>query len=1299
MKKILFFGLTILFGALFAFGQTTTGRLTGTVNGPDGVLPSATVTAKDNKTGKEFTVSANEDGSFLFPQLEFGTYTITISAQGFKTFVANEVKIDVGRDYSLNPTLEIGNIQESVTVTAGAEIVTSTSAQITNTVSPQQIISLPLLTRNPLDVTTLQAGTADNDFTNTSINGMRSTFTNITRDGINIQDAFIRANATDFAPGRPSVDDTGEFTISTGNQEADQGYGGAQIRLVTPRGTKDLHGALFAYNRNSAFGANNFFNNRSNIARPFRNRNQFGGKVSGQFPVPNFGEGGPYYQKDKGFYFFAYEGIRDPQPATANLNRTILTPSARAGTFQFNRASAGDPINGGGLSCPSGAVGSVCTVTNLLTFAQAQGLAVPGAIDPIIQARIIDKLPATSNFAGGDGLNTAGYRTTRAADQTRNTYTTRIDLDATEKDSFNGVFSYNKETNLRPDADLYSFGTTPGVNQFSANKMFVAAYRRIFSSNIVNEFRGGIFTSEVPFDRTDDIPPFLFGASTTTGILANLFQGNLFQGGIISNPENNFLDQGRKTEGINFQDNVDWIVGKHSFRFGGQLQYFKVDSYNEGGTIPTVVLAAGGNTPAFTANTNFANQCTPAPCASTATSVISAEQLGTANNLLALFGGLVNTATQNFNLSDLSSGFQPIRSYTPYRYANHAFYFSDRWSAARGLTISLGLRYELFPAMKLDNGLALEPVYANNDDPVPSLLNINGTTNVVGTNAGVENAYYKTDYNNFAPSIGVAYTPNFKSGIGKFLFGSEGQSVLRGGYSQAYGNDSIVTSINNAAVGNPGLAGTRTTLVNLNSRISGGLPAINAPAFTTPPRTYLLNNGQANFFATVFGIDPNIQTPKVEQYSIGYQREFFGNLAFEIRYVGSRSDNLVRGVDLNQIDIFSNGFLADFNRALANDRLTGNPFCTAADNAGCQSLTIFRQSAGAAGKLGVAPTTAATPAGTVARNTFLTNLRNGTPADLALAYINSAGNLNNHPAAANPAAVPFISFVKNPAAGAVNLMMNDASYHYNSLQIEVRRRFADGLYFQANYTFAKNLTNAVGTGQTLFEPYLDNNNKDLDKQRADFDQTHTFNFNGIYQLPFGKGKTFLNNGGAMDKVFGGWEISSIVQWTSGGPITFVDTRGTLNRTGRSARQTPVTNLTNDEIRALEGIYEANGKIYFINPSVINAATGRASEGFGTTPFSGQAFFTPEPGQTGNMARNVIDGPKYFNINMALLKNIRFTESMKVQLRAEAFNVLNNTNFAFSSVTEQLQLITANTFGQVTTARTPRTMQFAFRFEF
>lgn len=1274
-----------LFASL-AFGQTTTGRLLGVVSGPDGVLPNATVTVKDNKTDKTLTAVSDGDGSFIFSQLEFGVYTVTVVSSGFKTYVANEVKIDVGRDYSLPVPLEIGNVQESVTITAGADVVTSTTAQVSNTVSPQQILSLPLLTRNPLALTTLQAGVASNPFQGSSINGLRTTFTNITRDGINIQDTFIRTNATDFAPGRPSVDDTGEFTITTSNQEADQGYGGAQIRLVTPRGTKDFHGALFAYNRNSRFGANSFFRNRNsdpdqNRKPSFRNRNQYGGKVSGPLPILHFGEGGATVDKNKAFFFFAYEKIKDP--LSALFTRTILTPAARGGSFSFNRATAGSPITTGPIICPNGAAASntvisICTIPNLLAYAQSLGFNnVPSTISSVIQSRVLSQLPTVSNFTGGDGLNTAGYSLSRRQDQSRATYTTRIDVDATEKDTFNGVFSYNDESNLRPDADTTKFTTIPDVVQLSKNKTFVLAYRRIIGSNIVNEARGGIFTSEVPFNRIDPTPSYFLSGLLTTF------------------PEDTFLSQGRNTKGINYQDNVDWVIGKHSLRFGGQLQYFKVNSYNDAQIVPVYNI---GTTSVGTANTTF----TTANFANVGGtgSLISTTQAGTANSLLALLGGIVNSGSSFFNTASQTSGFQPTRLFQPFRYSNHALYVADRWSVSRGLTLSLGLRYELFPALKLASGLALEPTITDADNPIPSLLSTAGTYNFLGGNSGTKNAYYKTDFNNFAPTVGVAYTPHFESGIGKFLLGGEGKTVVRAGYSQVYGNDSIVTSINNSASGNVGIGRTGSNAIGplgntlLNDRLSGNLTTINPPAFITPPRTYLQNNSQAvaGNFGTVFAVDPKLQIPRVDQYSFGVQREFFGNTALEVRYVGSRSKNLARGVDLNQVDIFNNGFLADFNRAAANRALTGNAFCT---TAGCQTLSIF-QSAGTpgAGRLVVGT-------GGLSATTFNNALIGGTPADLAISFITNGSN--NHPTVANPSATPFVKFLANPGTGAVDYFLNDGSYNYNSVQLELRRRFSQGLYLQANYTFSKNLTNAVGTSQALFEPFLDNNNRDVEKQRADFDQTHTFNVNGIYQLPLGKGKKFLNQGGIVDKVFGGFEFSGIVQWSSGAPITFVDPRGTLNRAGRSARQTPYTNLTNEEVRALAGVYEANGNIYFINPSVLlqtQNANGTfnsvGSQGFGNTPFSGQAFFSVNPGQTGNLQRAIIDGPKFFNANVALLKNIRFGESIRVQLRAEAFNLLNNVNF-FNNA--QFPTITSTTFGQITSTSDPRIFQFAARFEF
>jgi hypothetical protein len=496
----------------------------------------------------------------------------------------------------------------------------------------------------------------------------------------------------------------------------------------------------------------------------------------------------------------------------------------------------------------------------------------------------------------------------------------------------------------------------------------------------------------------------------------------------------------------------------------------------------------------------------------------------------------------------------------------------------------------------------------------------------------------------------------------------------------------------------------------------------------------LQNNrpGVGTFFGTVFAVDPKLQTPRVDQYSVGLQREIPGDMVVEVRYVGSRSDNIARGVDLGQADLTTNGFMNDFLRAQNNYRVNDTErnrlinvcvagggttaACTTTVNtslplsagynpalAGSVPLTVIpliNTLSGTNGGIGGAGT------GQPAINaTVLTHITNGTPADLVNFYITNTANLNNQPcqtippsSACNPAAVPRVRFLPNPSTGVIDLFLNDARYRYDSLQVEVRKRFSQGLYFQANYTYAKNLTDAIGTSQALFEPYLDNARKELDWQRADFDQTHTFNFNGIYELPFGKGKRWANYNGWADMIVGGWEISGLGQWTSGAPISFVDTRGTFNRTGRSARQTPRSSLTNDQIQALTGIFEANGRIYWIDPSILNSQ-GQASGGYniyGTGSFANQVFFNANPGEAGQIGRTLIDGPNYFNLNMAVLKNIRFTESMRLQLRFEAFNVLNNVNFVQNT---QLANINSATFGQITSAFGPREIQWAARFEF
>src|SRR5262245_31549093 len=377
MHRLISTALALCLMAAAAFAQSNTGRLVGVVSGPDGVIPGATVLITDKQTGKQRTVVTTGEGAFTVPQLEVGSYDVKVSASGFKTFMATALKIDVGQEYSLPVALEIGATQESITITAGADLVNATNAQLSNTVGPRQIKELPLNGRDPTTLLLLQAGTASNGAQNVSINGQRSTFTNITRDGINIQDNHIRQNASSFSVERPSVDDVSEFTLTTQNAGSDLGYGASQIQFVTPRGQNSFHGGLFYYNRNSEFSANSFFNNASGTPEAFLNRNQFGGVISG--PII----------KNKLFFFGSYEGLRLRTQSTEL--RTILTPSARQGVFTF--------INNAGV------VQSVPLFSLLPASAGLTG------IDPIVQSRILNNLPAVGNTTErGNGRNTTGYR-------------------------------------------------------------------------------------------------------------------------------------------------------------------------------------------------------------------------------------------------------------------------------------------------------------------------------------------------------------------------------------------------------------------------------------------------------------------------------------------------------------------------------------------------------------------------------------------------------------------------------------------------------------------------------------------------------------------------------------------------------------------------------------------------------------------------------------------------------------------------------------------------------------------------
>ncbi|MFN0107343.1 MAG: TonB-dependent receptor domain-containing protein [Blastocatellia bacterium] len=1236
------FALLVLMSGL-ALAQNALGRISGSVRDQtSAVVSGAKITVTNEGTGQQvFTITSNAEGAFVVPQLSPGSYTVKIEASGFKTGSYNQVKVEPGLEYSLVATLEVGATSELVQITAGSDLVNTSSPEITNTVIRRQIVDLPLNGRNPIELIRLQAGVVGLPTrTSTTINGGRPTWTQITKDGINIQDNFIRTNSLDFVPNRPTTDTISEFTITTNTQGADAAGGASQVKLVTPSGTNEFHGTLYEFNRNSALGANTWFNNATvdtrtgkTLPRPFLNRNQFGGNIAGPVLAPKkvFGPlGGWNDNKNKLFFSFSYEGFRQRTQVTQN-NTVPVRDNLLDGVFSYVRPSDS-------------------TVQTINVLGVRPGI----TLDSKVKSLLLSRFPSSSvanNFDVGNStsarlLNTAGFRFLQSDVNDRNQYEFRFDFKPTEKHSFEFVHQRFKETDDRTDLD--AINKRPKVFTSADTKFLVGAWRWSATSKLNNELRIGANLAPVAFENGED------------------FIGTIFPTALgLTNREVQFQPQGRDTRTFQFIDNASYIAGDHSMQFGGSLQKIKVRPYNFGGRFPTVTFGFSAASPA-------AVQLTQADFPG---SSISAQDLANANALRAFLGGVVSQVTQTFQVKDKNSGFVPgIPEERNFTLNNWAYYFQDGWRIKPNLTLRLGLKWEYFSPLREDNNLQLLPVLSGRSSDQA----------IVDPNVKIDFAngnYYNKDLNNFAPSIGLAWDP-FK----------DGKTSIRAGYTKAFVNEETITVGRNAGIGNPGLT-TTLALVNQYTFVNGANFGITAP---TPlvPRTLTDQLGVSPQSA-VFGIDQNIKQPFVHQFSFSVEREIGWDIAVEGRYVSTLGRDIWRGLDLNQTNAAINQpFFNDFLRARNNGYLALNtpsntPGCAAgacgvfnpafnANIVGSQQLTVIPNFGG--GSLANANVRAAIQTGQVGSLAdFYTNGNAGTAvAQQARAFFYNPGN---------------------PGIYAADLVLNGGETDYHSFQGEVRRRFKGGIFGQMNYTFSKVLSNSPGTTQARFEPFIDNARQGLEKTRADFDVTHVVNASVIFEMPFGKGKKFLNGAGKFaDRVIGGWQVNSIVHAQSGAPISIISGRGTFNRAGRSGGNPAFSSLTREQISNLFGIRKLpDGRVFYIDPAVTDP-NGRAvgADNLGNTAgFAGQVFFHPSAGQIGTLQRLQFDGPSQTSWDFGILKRTRISETKNLEIRADFFNFLNHPLFFVGDSN-----IDGTQFGRITGLNFgPRVVQVSGRFSF
>ena len=525
--------------------------------------------------------------------------------------------------------------------------------------------------------------------------------------------------------------------------------------------------------------------------------------------------------------------------------------------------------------------------------------------------------------------------------------------------------------------------------------------------------------------------------------------------------------------------------------------------------------------------------------------------------------------------------------------------------------------------------------------------------------------YYNKDLNNFGPTAGFAWDVT-----------RDGKTAVRGGYSLTFVNEETVTVARTVARGNAGLS-TGVNLTQQYATVAGGVPLPATPAFLTE-RT-LANQLAVSTTGILWGIDPDIRAPHVHQVSVGVQRELGWATAVEARYVGTFGRGIWQGIDFSPIQ-YGSDFLADFNRARRNGYLSlaaGGAFNPQFTGAGSQPLTILPSF------------------GLLTNATARSNIQTGQVGALIQQYLTQTGVAGVAARAA---------FLPNPGIFSSQGVVNGGFSDYNALQLEVRRRFRNGFFGQLNYTFSDSKTNSAGTAQNRFEGFLDPNRPALSIGRPITHVTHVIQSNAIVELPFGSGRRWMNRGGPIDWVLGGWQVGTIVSWQSGAPISITSERATFNRAARSdcgtlvSCNTAVSSLSVDQIKGLLGVHKVGNRIYWIDPKVIDPATGRGvgPDTLANTPgFDGQVFFNPGPGEVGNLPVMAFDGPGQFRIDLALSKRFRFFGRYSFEFKGEAFNLTNTPSFFVGDMD-----INSTNFGRITSVNIgSRVIQLSGRFDF
>jgi hypothetical protein len=1212
---------------MVASGQGTTSRVTGTVQDANGAaVAAAMVTLTNEATGVSFTTETSESGAYAFDLVQAGKYTVTVEKQGFKKFISQANPVNVNVPATINASLETGGLTETVTVQAGAEQVqTSTSGNIGSTIEQKTLEALPIVGtrgRNPLDLLNFQPGVVIGGNTGgaVNVNGSRDRAFNFTLDGIDINEST--AGGSNFTPLRPNPDSVQEFQVVTSNFTAELGRSsGAQVTLVTRSGSNEFHGNAFEYYRTPRLDAKSYSATIQGQPKEQFVQHIFGGSLGGPLFNPGFGDGGPRWAKDKAFFFVNLQFLRAYD--TLLVTRTVYTPLARQGIYRYAVGQANAPVGGSNpasvditgapiLPNCSGTITTKCIKTYDIA-ANPTGI----GFDPALSA-VINAMPLPNNYTVGDGLNTAGFNFGSPQHEKQYDFVSKFDFNLRDNSLLYVRYAQGNQSTFGDSANggRPVFPDTPNfVDTGRTPKNLAVNWRWSPSPTVTNEAIFGLskffFTFATP--APDEFFPFAFVNAAT--------------------PNTNFSYNARGVRTLQFIDNLTSVRGSHTLKGGINFRFNRHRDDRSS-------VAASAIEPVVTFS-NAEGLYTAFGLPTTAANGITATDLTRLRGTIADLLGKVGSVSRAFVLDpDNPSAFLPPGS----RWLNEAdyteldFYFQDNWRLRSNLVLDLGVRWEPKLTPSIANG---RPILVPNQ---PVKLGAAPSN----TLKWVEGELFDSDFSKILPSVGFAWDP-FKTG----------KTSIRGNYRIA--SDRIATFLFGSSIyqSTPGNAVGPTNSAFGNA---GGLFRNIAPVITAlvPSQTPDALRQPAPFSTAATNvIDPDLQFPQVHEWSLSFQREIGKNVV-ELNYIGKHAVHLLGGYNVNQVNIFASvpgvgesSFLEAFNNVrasstynspLINLLLTGN----AGNNAGTARFralngTNITQGSVAAAALVVSQRTCTLPADVTGG--VCTNAQSG----------QRLLDLRGFPFFFQP----FPQFT-----GGLNVFDSNDYSNYAGLQFIFKRRINTGLGFQFGYTLSKSKDNrswdpslstvSTGSVQSASSTPFDLRDRNLNYTWSDFDRRHVFQGTYTYDLPFGKGRTFLSNmPKALNYVIGGWETAGTVLWMSGRPFTVYSGINTVSNVVQSTA-------------------DCNGCSR--NSGTLVLETGR---NFWFAQATRNQFSAPAPGSIGNTGRNFFLAPNYFQWDASLAKKFRITERVSFDLRFDARNVLNNPSFDNPTA-----VITSSIFGRI-----------------